>query len=50
MEKMPSSSANVSAAIDIQSTNTVDIDQLNLPKGLTDWDAIVRNIINKKGN
>ncbi len=49
MEKIPSSSANDLVATDVNSTNTIEIDQIiNLPRGLIDWNAVVQNIIYNK--
>jgi hypothetical protein len=49
MEKIPSSSANDLVVTNVNSTNTIEIDQIiNLPRGLTDWNAVVQKIIYKK--
>ena len=47
-EKIPSCSTKISTTTDKQSINSVHFDQLNIPKGLTDWNAMVRDIFYDK--
>ncbi len=47
METTPTLFQNVSCRIDSNISNTINLGQINLPKGTTDWDAKMRDIISE---
>ncbi len=47
MQITPTSFQNVPAPIDSNPSDTINLRQLNLPKGTTDWDVKMYDIISK---
>ncbi len=39
---------NITTSVNPNSTDQINIDQLNLPKRTTDWDTKLRDIMSKK--